>query len=157
MYYKIIKDGYVIDVCNSWGKLSRRGNIILCNYEEAQFMLGREPDLFPYRIEWLMPLPDNAPRFEQFESVYIEQEEYERLLHEFNDKESIIYQPEENIIEKEDVIEAEISSPEHPSQILTYGQLVQRVDELTTKLTQLLEQNRLLEDCILEISQKLYQ
>jgi hypothetical protein len=60
MYYKIIKDNYIIDVCDSYGRLSRRGQIIVCDYEEAQFMLGRLPKRDPYRISWLQPLLETS-------------------------------------------------------------------------------------------------
>ena len=80
MYYKIVKDDYVIDICNSWCKLSRKGNLIECKYDEAQFMLGRAPEYVCYRVEWLMPLPENAQEYELFQAIEITQEEYNNLF-----------------------------------------------------------------------------
>lgn len=46
---------------------------------------------------------------------------------------------------------------EAPLKILTYSELAKRVNDLTSYCQLLAEQNRLLEDCILEMSQQLYQ
>ena len=156
MYYKIVKDGYVIDICNSWGKLSRRGNIINCKYEEAQFMLGREPDYYPYRIDWLLPLPQGRVANEVFECVLVTKEEYDELYLALYNKETVEFvAKQEEYFEQEENEEKE--EVETPREIPTYSELIRRINELTSLCERLGEQNRLLEDCILEISQKLYQ
>lgn len=155
MYYKIIKDGCIIDICNSYGKVSRRGLIIECKYEEAQYMLGRLPNKEAYRVEWLMPLPLNVQDIENFECIQITQQEYFELLEAFETEEEIVYK-EEFVFEEEMTEEEEVPS-EIPLELLTYSKLAIKVKELTVAYNTLLEQNRLLEDCILEMSQKLYQ
>ena len=157
MYYKIIKDGYVIDICNSWGKLSRRGNIINCKYEEAQFMLGRDPDYYPYRVEWLMPLPQGKEATETFECVLITKEEYEDLYLAFYNKEIVEYTPKQEEYFEEEIIEETDEERETPREIPSYSELIRQVNELSSLCKKLGEQNRLLEDCILEMSQQLYQ
>lgn len=154
MYYKIIKDGYVIDVCNSYGKISRRGLIIECKYEEAQYMLGRLPNKEVYRVDWLMPLPTEVQDVENFECVQITQEEYLELLEAFSAEEEIIYK-EENVFEAEPEEEVIVNS-ENPTELLTYSELATTVKDLTKTCQWLIEQNRLLEDCVLEMSQILY-
>jgi hypothetical protein len=114
MYYKIIKDGYVIDVCDSYGKISRRGLIIECKYEEAQYMLGRLPNKEVYRVEWLMPLPESVRDVENFDCAQITREEYLELLEAFNAEEEIIHK-EETIFEEEENVEEENVSSETPT------------------------------------------
>lgn len=156
MYYKIIKDNYVIDVCNSWAKLNKRGNLVMCKYDEAQFMLGREPERIPYRVEWMMPLPDYMKGIETAESILITEEEYERLF-------NILYNNdypehvEDIIIEDEIETSEEETPPESPSQTMSYSELIKQVQELTNYCDALAQQNRLLEDCILEMSKILYE
>lgn len=155
MYYKIIKDNYVIDICNSWCKLSRKGNLIECKYDEAQFMLGRAPGYVCYRVEWLMPLPENAQEYELFQAIQITQEEYNNLFNSFYNEEQPLYIEEVENIEEE--LAEESTEVEAPLKILTYSELAKRVNDLTSYCQLLAEQNRLLEDCILEMSQQLYQ
>jgi hypothetical protein len=156
MYYKIIKDGYVIDICDSWGKLSHRGNIINCRYEEAQFLIGLEPERYPYRVEWLMPLPQGKEANEIFECVLITKEEYEDLYLAFYNKKTIEYTPTQEEYFEEEIFEEINEEQETPRETLSYSELIRQISELSSFCKKLGEQNRLLEDCILEISQKLY-
>ena len=156
MYYKIIKNGYVIDVCDSYGKYSRRGQIIPCNYEEAQFMLGRLPNREVYRVSWLMPLLNQYPEGEIFECKNITQQEYIQLLEEFGQQDTIIHEDSEVIYEEP--VESQDEQPvEQEAKQITYSELVNSVRELTASCQKLLEQNRLLEDCILEMSKIIYE
>lgn len=79
-YYKVIKDGEVIDVNHVFLKWQRKHNILLaCDAVEGQFIQASDGTNI-WRVDWLNRLPDDFPgSFESIEAVEITAEEYEEL------------------------------------------------------------------------------
>lgn len=77
-YYKIIKDGIVIDVNNTFYRyLTKHRNIVKCDSKYAQLIKTSDGKNF-YTAEWLMPLPEGV-KHEIVEAKIISKEEYEEL------------------------------------------------------------------------------
>ena len=153
MYFQIIKDNHIIDVCNSFGRLTKQNNIVHCGLEEAQYLLGRLPEQTLYRVGWLKPLPENYAEQEFSQIKEITEQEYKKLLKDLQKQEPIEYiVVTDQVLDQEDIPAIE----DNTVPTLTYTELVEKLNTLTTMYAALLQQNRLLEDCILEMSTLLY-
>ena len=82
-FYKIIKDGVIIDVNDKFYKYQeKRGRIIKCEPQFAQLISSSDKKDF-YHAEWLRPLPEGVSHSE-VEANLISEEEYNTLKQELS-------------------------------------------------------------------------
>ena len=151
MYYKIIKNGYIIDVNDvflAWQPRNRSFYHIEPEY--AEYIQTSDLQNI-YITDWTLPTKKGSPIIDSIEAIIIEKEEYLDLLQKLQNA-----TPLEHTINEEVVIE-EVQQPQEPVSIpLGQIELLQKLIALEEQNVKLLEQNIFLEDCILELSQELY-
>ena len=79
MYYKVLKDGKVIDVLDHliFVKYQKKHNIMLvCDESEAQAIVSSDGS-YVWHIDWLLNIPVNG--YDTVELVEIDKYEYEQL------------------------------------------------------------------------------
>ena len=151
MYYKIIKNGYIIDVNDvflAWQPRNRSFYHIEPEY--AEYIQTSDLQNI-YITDWTLPTKKGSPIIDSIEAIIIEKEEYLDLLQKLQNA-----TPLEHTINEEVVIE-EVQQPQEPVSIpLGQIELLQKLIALEEQNVKLLEQNIFIEDCILELSQELY-
>ena len=148
MYYKIIKNGLIIDTGTRFLYWQSRNNILLgCSVEIANYLLSDLGKI--YETYWLQVPPGGAPKYENVIAEEITEEDYNFLQSILLQEESIpIPEDEDNPNkEDEDVVEEKPMTMANASTLLL---------ELMDKYNELLTRNALLEECVLELSQELY-
>lgn len=81
MYYKVVKDGNVIDVLDQilYVKYQKKHDrMLLCEEREAQAFLSSDGETAWHDVT-LLPLPSEASRYDTVERVEIDAYEYNRL------------------------------------------------------------------------------
>jgi hypothetical protein len=104
-YYKIIKDGMVVDVNNKFFRYQKKYmNIIQCDPKYAELIQSSDGKTF-YGTGWLRPLPQGVSH-SFIDAVLISEEEYLQLKEQLAQVEAIM-EPvvEETPIEREEVQE----------------------------------------------------
>lgn len=141
-YYKVIKDGEIIDVNHIFLKWQQKHNLLLsCDVSEALFIQSSDGTQI-WRVDWLNRIPQECNyRFESIEAVEITKEEYESLKKQLDLGETV---PDTDETETPD---GETDTPEeNPPQeeVLSATALRLRVQELTETVADLAEQNKTL-------------
>ncbi len=146
-FYKIIKDDAVIDVgfvFLNWSE--KHGCMIACDVSEAQFAQSSD-ELKAYHDNWLKPVPETYTDYEAAQVVIIEEDEYEELRARLINGETISPDDiEPEIIEPE----PEEVTPDDEDKPLTIAEMRQIITEQQNKI-------KLLSDCLLEMSEIVYQ
>lgn len=151
MYYKIIKNGYIIDVNDvflAWQPKNRSFYHIEPEY--AEYIQTSDLQNI-YITDWTLPTKKGSPIIDSIEAIIIEKEEYLDLLQKLQDA-----APLEHTTNEEAVIEEPQQQEELAPIPIGQIELLQKLIALEEQNAKLLEQNIFLEDCILELSQELY-
>lgn len=133
-YYKIIKDGVVIDANFKFFRYQRKHlNIIKCDGKCAELVQSSDQKTF-YRAEWLRPLPEKARHHEIAEVVIIDEAEYNELKEQLQLGNIIVPQS----IEDEPVVDIEpvVEKPKREL-ILSIRELYERIQRLEEKVKKL--------------------
>ena len=131
-YYKIIKDGVVVDVNNTFFRYQvRHKNIVECSSQSAQLVQSSDGKNF-YHAEWLLPLPEGVDH-EIAHVVIIDESEYAALKDSLKLNETIkVAEPIEAATVEEEVVteqpvETVMSAAEMRKRILELEALVQKL------------------------------
>lgn len=147
MYYKIIRDGQVVDAGYMWLRWQRKNRIMLhCEPSEAQFVMAHDGNTI-YRVQWLNPAPAEAGTYEVVEAAIIDRQEYLDLRAVLDDGETVPV-PEPVIPEPEQEPEPDLEEPEVKRPMT--------VQEMRERIKSQDEQIMLLTECILEMSEIIY-
>ena len=133
-FYKIIKNGVVIDANNKFYKYQEnRKRIIECKQEFAQLISLSDKKEF-YRTEWLKPLPDGVSKPE-IEANLISEEEYNKLKEELSVNKVVMDVPQQI---EEPILELQQAAPILPQEeVMTAAEMRKRIlqlEELVQKL-----------------------
>ena len=151
MYYKIVKNGYIIDVNDvflAWQPRNR--SFYQIEPEYAEYIQTSDLQNI-YITDWTLPTKKGSPIIDSIEAIIIEEEEYLDLLQKLQGTAQL-----EHIINEEITIEKTQQQEETVSIPMGQIELLQKLIALEEQNAKLLEQNAFLEDCILELSQELY-
>ena len=143
-YYKVIKDGEVIDVNHVFLKWQRKHNILLsCQAVEGQFIQSSDGNNI-WRVDWLNRLPEDFPgSYESIEAVEITAEEYEELREKLELGESV----EDNTGYEEQPDTGETETPETPTEeVMSATAMRLRIKELECTVATLVESNKTMAD-----------
>lgn len=133
MFYKIISGGYIVDACNglSCVRWQEKNKIFVsCAEQYAEGFVSSDGKKI-----FLLPSAPERLGLDRGEPVEIDEETYHELVQELIDKGIIIIDDEDE--------------PEDPDEPVPKSQLLQRVELLE-------EQNQMLVECILEMSEVVY-
>ena len=154
IYYKVIKNGAVIDanfVFLKWQE--KHGVLLCCPAEEASFIQSSDQTVV-WHTNWLNPVPTGAGVFETVEAVEITEEEYTAIRQQLDDGEEIPDDPEpvpDEPPEEEDDTDEE---PQEP--VMSVAEMRRRIASLEEQLQEQAERNDFLEGCLLEMSEIVY-
>ena len=144
-YYKVIANGTVIDANRVWLKWQGKHRILIgCEPHEANYIQSYDQEKV-WRVQWLNPVPADAPVFETVDAVEISEEEYLDLRSQLDSGLTPVEPEPEPEPEYPDPVEPE---PE-PEVVMTPEEMRRRIVELT-------EHNQMLEECLLEMSEVVY-
>ena len=155
-YYKIIKNGIIVDVNSDFYKLSKKNMIpIECAPAEAQLIRASYSGEEFYRAPWTGPLPVGIRRFvyPMVDAVEISEEEFLKLSEALKENQQV---SEIEPAEETPVIEEPEETEALPPRVLSYGELAEKVIALSAAYDSIVEQNKMLEECVLELSAQLY-
>lgn len=145
LYYKIISQNEVVGV--GVGFLKWNSKMHRFYYSEIDFAhcVQDSITLKKYTTEWLKPLPADAPQIEEAKVVVIDETEYNELYEQLKEEEVIPYTPptpsqEEKAETQDNVI------PEQPLTIQQMREKLKKQDETINMLV----------DCLLEVSEVVY-
>lgn len=149
MYYKIIRDGQVVDAGEMWLRWQHKNRIMLhCDPSEAQFVMAYDGSAI-YRVQWLNPAPAEAGTYEVVEAAIIDKQEYLDLRAVLDDGETVPV-PEPVVPEPDLPPEPEIREE------LPETERKMTVEEMRQRIKSQDEQITLLTECILEMSGIIY-
>lgn len=151
-YYKVISNGVVIDANYMWLKWQTKHRILLgCEPHEANYIQSSDQEKV-WRVQWLNPVPADAPTFETVEAVEISEEEYLEIRKQLDDGFEVVV-PEE--IPPEEV--PEDTTIEAPSvEVMTPEEMRRKIVHLEAALAEQAKTNDILTECLLEISAVIY-
>lgn len=155
-YYKIIKNGLIVDVNQDFYKLSKKNLIpIECNPAEAQLIRASHSGDEFYRAPWTGPLPVGIRRivYPMVDAVEISEKEFLELSAALKENQQIA---EIEPVDKTPAVEEPQDEAPVAPRVLTYGELAEKVVALSTAYEAIVEQNKMLEECVLELSTQLY-
>lgn len=133
-YYKIIKDGIVIDVNNAFFRYQKKHrNIVECGSKNAQLIQSSDGKNF-YTAEWLMPLPEGVEH-EVVEVVTIDQQEFAALKDSLALKETIRV-PEASVAAEPELM---VAPEEKTETVMSATEMRKRILELETLVQKLLD------------------
>jgi hypothetical protein len=128
-YYKIIKDGLIIDVNYKFFRYQQKHmNIIRSDEKYAELVQTSDGSTF-YRAEWLRPLPKNV-HHDVAEVVIINEQEYVDLKQQLAINKEIVVENQPSIDENIPlVVDEPIVTP-----VLTINQLFEHIKQLEEKI-----------------------
>ena len=129
-YFKVIRDGNVIDAGEIFLKWQAKNRILVsCQPEEAQFVTSHDGETI-WRVSWLNPAPEEAGSYETIEAAMIDRQEYLDLRAVLDDGE-VVPEPEPVIPEPEPDPEPEQPEEEKP---MTVAQMRAKIIQLEEEL-----------------------
>lgn len=151
-YYKVISNGVVIDANYVWLKWQTKHRILLgCEPHEANYIQSSD-QAHVWRVQWLNPVPADAPTFETVEAVEISEEEYLEIRKQLDDGFEVVV-PEE--IPEEEI--PEDTTTETPSiEVMTPEEMRRKIIYLEAALEEQAKTNDILTECLLEMSTVIY-
>ena len=151
-YYKVISNGLVIDANYVWLKWQTKHRILLgCEPHEANYIQSSD-QTHVWRVQWLNPVPADAPTFETVEAVEISEEEYLEIRKQLDDGFEVVV-PEE--IPEEEI--PEDTTIEAPSvEVMTPEEMRRKIVYHESALVEQAKTNDVLTECLLEISEVIY-
>lgn len=131
-FYKIIKDGQVIDVNNKFFKVLRKHlTPIACEVKDAELIQSSSGEF--YKTSWTNKLPDKL-QVEQVIAVLISEEEYNSLKEQLGlDKIVVVEKPITYNIEQEEVIQ----EPKRVEKVINIKDLYEEIRQLKEELKSL--------------------
>ena len=150
-YYKVISNGVVIDANYIWLKWQTKHRILLgCEAHEANYIQSSDQEKV-WRVQWLNPVPADAPTFETVEAVEITEEEYLEIRKQLDDGFEVVPEeiPEEEIPEDTPI---EVPSVE----VMTPEEMRRKIVHLEAALAEQAKTNDILTECLLEMSAVIY-
>lgn len=157
-YYKIIADGNVIDANFVFLKWQKKHNILVgCNASEAHFIQSSDQQKV-WRVAWLNPVPKGAGAYETVNAIEITEEEYIELRKQLDLGETVVeietpIDPEPN----EEDLGSSDDNNETGEVVMTAEEMRRKILSLENQLTEQKEHNEFLEECLLEISEVVYE
>lgn len=147
-YYKVIRDGVIVDAGEIWLRWQEKNRILIsCAPEDAQFIMSHDgADI--WRVQWLNPAPAAAGSYETVEAALIDQQEYLDLRAVLDDGETVPI-PDPVVPEPD----TELLPDEEPGQEEDHPMTVQQMRE---KLAEQDATIQLLTECVLEMSEVVY-
>lgn len=154
MYYKIIQSGNIVGAGFQFLKwFPRSRKFAFCDLEQAQCVKDAVTDEL-YHADWLKNVPQEASFTpSEAEVVFIELAEYDDIIEELMDGEPIPEPEQAPIPEPTPTPEPE---PEQESERMTVAEMREKIAELTELVQDLADQNTLLSECIMEMSEIVY-
>ena len=151
-YYKVISNGAIIDANYTWLKWQTKHHILLgCEPHEANYIQSSDQSKV-WRVQWLNPVPADAPTFETVEAVEITEEEYLEIRKQLDDGFEVVV-PEE--IPEEEI--PEDTTIEAPSvEVMTPEEMRRKIVYLEAALAEQAKTNEVLTECLLEMSALIY-
>ena len=145
-FFKVIENGEAVDAGWMWLRWNAKHNCLLaCEPREAHYAQNYTETAI-YRIGWLNPLPEGAPTYPMAEASIIDAQEYDDLLAALDGGETV---PEP--VDPESTPEPDPAPDPAPEQ-----ERPMTVAEMRAILAELQEQNAMLTECILEMSEIIY-
>ena len=142
-YFKIIRNGVVIDAGHVFLKWNlKRHRMYISEAIDAQFVQNYKLDKI-YRSYWLKPAPQEAGEYELVNIVIISEQEYYDVVAQLDDGEEIVI-PDDPI-------------PEPTPDIPDPDEKPMTLEEMRRMIKQQAEQILFLEDCLLEMSEIVYE
>lgn len=159
-YYKVIANGNVIDANFVFLKWQEKHNILVgCDASEAHFIQSSDQQQV-WRAAWLNPVPKGAGEYETVNAVEITEEEYIELKEQL-DLGNVVEEPEkpeESSPSEGSSGEPDESGNEETSEtVMTAEEMRRKIVLLETQLAEQKEHNEFLEECLLEISEVVYE
>lgn len=156
-YYKIKSGDTVIDVNCVFLKWQEKHRVLVdCPAEEAQFIITSD-QLHVYHVPWLHKVPAGYGEYESIDAVPIEKEEYTALKATLETGESVEEPDEEYTGDDEGGGGATEQEEEQPEAVLTLPEMRRQIIALQAANEELAARNEMLEECILEMSEIIYQ
>lgn len=147
-YYKIIKDGIVIDanyVFLRWQE--KHKTMLACEPEHGQFIQSTDQQEI-WTVDWLNPVPaELAGAYDVIEAVEITADEYAALRKQLDN--GLTVELPEDPAEQQDTQTAEDAGNDHTDPVMTPEQMRRTMIELQ-------QQNEMLLGCVLELSEIVY-
>ena len=151
MYYKILKDGRIIDVSTKGVRFNKFGILVNADISNLVFLMSKTTLGKLYRAPWMADSTYIRSSIELVEAVEITEEEFRILYDQLNL--GVEIESEENLNIPNNPLE---NDEESLATVLTASYLYEKIQSLETELAQQKQQNQLLEECILELSTELY-
>ena len=152
-YYKVIVNGKVIDANFVFLKYQSKHRILLgCDISEAQFIQSTDQAKV-WHVAWLNPVPADAGEYETVDAVEITEEEYIEIRSQLDDG-SEIDVPDE----PDDIPPDEPDEPDEPAEetVMSTDEMRRIIAEQAAQLSEQEERMEMLEACILEMSEIVY-
>lgn len=131
-YFKIIRDGNVIDAGEIFLKWQAKNRILVsCPPDEAQFVMSHDGETI-WRVAWLNPAPGEAGNYETIEAAMIERQEYLDLRAVLDEGE-VVPEPEPVIPEPEPEPDPDPEQPEQEKP-MTVAQMRAKIIQLEEEL-----------------------
>ena len=131
-YYKIVRDGAVIDAYYTFLKWSQgRRRLICCGVDDAQFAQGYDGTV--YHDYWMAAVPEAVTEYETATVAIIDAVEYDELRAELDDGETVQDTPEPDP-EPTPEHEPEPEPTPEPERPMTVQEMRERIAELTAQV-----------------------
>lgn len=142
-YYKVIRDGAVIDVGFAFVRVSIRDRAIYCDADHAMLLQGAVSGTF-YHVGWLLKVPvGTAVQYEEADASVIDLAEYDELYEQLVDGEPV---PEPTPEPEPTPSPEPEPEPEHKMTVQEMREKIAEQDETISMLT----------ECLLEMSEIVY-
>lgn len=154
-FYKVIQNNTVIDVGFMYMKwYERHCCMIYCDISEAQFIQSSDQTKI-WRVQWLNPAPKEAGEYEVVDAVEISEEEYNDLYKKLELGEKVTVEPDRSndAVSEE---ETEQAPPVPLETVMDPAEQRRRIIALEKQLSDQKARNDFLEECILELSEIVY-
>ena len=151
-YYKVISNDTVIDANFVWLRWQEKNRIIIgCEAEDAQFIQSSDQKHI-WHVVWLNPVPVGAGQYETVEAVEITEEEYIDIRKQLDAGFEVI-EPEipENLATPDNYCNMVFVEP-----VMTPEEMRFKITILESALEEQKKTNNLLMECLLEISEIVY-
>lgn len=157
-YYKIIKDGMVVDANFVFLKWTQNGAgmrfLETCDIEEAQYIQSYDQKEI-YRVRWLNPVEDGG-EFPTVEATLIDEAEYNEIREQLDGGEPIPDPDPEPDPEPSPDPDPEPDPEPDPAEVMTVEVMRRKIIELEEKNLKKDEHIEFLEDCLMEMANEVY-
>lgn len=159
-YYKVIKNGTVVDANFVFLKWQPKNRILIgCRAEEANFIQSSDMTEV-WRVNWLVPIGEEAGVYETVEAVEITEEEYLSLRAQLDEGTEVVVPEKPEVPEEPEPDDGQETPTE---EVMTVAQMRLKIAALEEQLavqSQINEEqmmrNEFLEGCLLEMSEIVY-